>query len=231
MVKLASGKKVERKRSFKLDPEAYYTGEPSFLRTRMGLNETLKKEWKQTPDTLYFRSRVRRKSALCAYLLVHAITRIDMDIDALRTKDMTEFLNKEYPQVIWDPVSVGKMLADLAASTEEVWKDPRVTWPDHLPCPILRGGKDSNVYYSLMPAPSTVAWFHKLLIHLQSEAEAERDDPRYSAGEGAWQSSRSATALHKAAWAVGRELINAESFSHLYQDWVIARGMIREEYT
>ena len=54
------------------------------------------------------------------YLFVlDAVANIDPDIE-LRSKNLTEYLNRTRAQFIWDPVTVGKVLSDLCDAFEDV---------------------------------------------------------------------------------------------------------------
>ena len=209
MVKLNTTAKVERQRAFRLDDSAKYNGVQARYSKQMSLSDTRLKMWRDTPQEIYFRSPVRIRSAVCAFLFMSAITRLDMDMDNLKSRDLTEFLNDRYPQIIWEPYSVGKLLGELYTVTQAFLLQDRIDWPEHLPVPIQRIKKPAGISYALAPSGEGMAWFHALHFELYGEAVKERDDPKYSAGQGVWGNAKGLgqTAMFLAAERVRNRLV------------------------
>ena len=216
----------ERKRSWMLDPTGSTTGVPGFMRNTATLDRERRKNWATRPDDLFFRSPTRLRSAICAYFVVHAITRIDLERCEVKAKDMTRFLHQEYPQIIWDPISVGKLLGEMS-NASKMLEEPAVGWNPERYMPFARL-KNQNGYVSYASAsPITVFWLHAMLAELEPEALKERDDPDHTAGHGTFGHGNGATAMFNAGARIKQQLIDLnqgeEGLKVLHHQWAMSQ--------
>ena len=206
MVNLKAAKPVQRKRAFKIDPQADITGLPVYMNNRVNPNSDAKDEWSKAPNSLYFRSKVRTKSALCTYLVGHGLSRVDPESDYIKTKNVLPILFKHYSQIQWDPVSVGKILSDYV-SAAELLNAEAIGWSEKLELPLQRWRNGAGYFYSMHPGPHTTAWLWTMLKFLHAEAVKERDDPTYWSTKGSWQKKGFSTPAYNAGYIVRNKLV------------------------
>lgn len=102
--------------------------------------------------------------ALSTHLILDCVARLKPNT-AIRAKGLTELLNSEYPQLRWDAITVGKLLASLAslAMADQVSREA--------PAPHFERRQDSiSTYYVLYSTPDAHAWLLSLLTRAADRA-------------------------------------------------------------
>ena len=225
MVAIKKLKGYERDRAFRIDEQAKINGVQSAYKKQVWLQQDPAGEWRHAPDTLFFRSKVRIKSALCAYLLIHGLTKLDHDMDSMKTRDFVKFLNKEYPQIMWDPVSVGKMMGDLADMTQTLWTSDGETRSF---MPMIRDRNSAGYFYGFHQQSQTMFYLHGLLQILRPWAEYERDNPGRFQGTGTWRGKRGGdTAIVRAVHEMKNrtdKVGGVDEIGRAFPIWTFQRG-------
>lgn len=163
-------------RLFQADKQVASHGVPRFASSRMTLDDDVQRQYRRMPIEYFIKSPVRLRSAVCCSLVIHALITIDFESE-VKTTYMTRYLNEEYRQIKWDPVSVGKILSQIAAAAERLQQiDDHFEWGDALPFARLQT-TSGWVYYFGERRLQTLAWFHALLEELRPMAEKETIDP------------------------------------------------------
>lgn len=219
-------------RRFRLDENARISGLQTFVGSRMNLSPEQRDLFQAIPDSYYFKSPVRLKSAICCSLVVHALITVQFDSE-ITTNEMTKYLNDEYPQILWDPVSVGKIMSAVADNASALFEySDDFDWGPALPLARLHRAK-GHLYYYAENDMHALAYFHALLHELAPYAERERLDPRDTAiKKGGW-AGETITAINKAAFAVQEKLLatgvhTKDAIWDAYPDlWVFATTKIK----
>ena len=185
MLNIHKTKPQHGKRRFRIDDTAKIAGLPGFAAKDVALSDTGKRDWKADHDTLYFKSKVRTKSALCTTLVLNAITHIDPTIESFKSSDLTEYLNEKYPQIVWDSYTVGRILRNIAEAAELLLA-PDVGWDERFGVPLGRMRNGNGAYFYLKPVIWTSMWFHAMIAELRAPAQRESNEPGYFSNNGTW---------------------------------------------
>jgi len=207
------------RRSFIRDQHGNTTGVPHEIATFVDTTHAEKQNWRSIPDDYYFRSPARRMSALCALLVVHALTRLHQG-SIVRASDMSGMLNNEYGQISWDQTSIGRFLSELAEGAEEYTKGSDDYYIQRTPFRRHRDGH--GFYYLFNGGEMTARWLHAVLHELEPVAEKERDDVTFRANRGTFGASSitpfwdAMTRVKEKCWAQG----GPGSIDTVYEGWV-----------
>ena len=230
-LKLHTNRPIKRNRRFAVESTADITGLPAYNKSKVSLTDKQARNWRAMRDEFYFRSNVKTKSALCTMLVIHALTRVDQECETIKSADLTPFLNKEYPMVVWDPVSVGKILGAIVKAAELVMH-PEINWPEHYGIPVEKYRNGTSAHYALRPIFWTTAWLNAMMDELRPEAEKERDNPGYFATKGSWAATAGADPAFNAGLAVQSKMrqqkMADDALARAYpESYVWARSEVR----
>ena len=225
-VKLKFDALPDRRRNLVTEPTANVTGVPTYMKDIASLVPAAKKHWLDVPSTYYYRSPTKFTSAIAGLLLMHAISRMDFEVCELKAKSITQFLNHDYPQVIWDPISVGKMLGEVSAAAE-LLKSSNVAWNPERHLPFQRYRNQSGYTSYMTHSAISVMWVHAMISELAPEAAMERDDPEYKPGHGTFGAGKGSTAIYEAGYRIRDKLADLgkgdEGLKVLYRQWIMER--------
>jgi hypothetical protein len=141
-----------------LEPDAGYI--PRSLRSTIAIPETTREKWHREVKALFRPSRNGYNDTLSHLFLIDTLMRLKPD-QIIRAAKLRDLLTETRPQMLWDSVTVGRILTELADLAAERTKKGSV--------PVLSQGKDRNgTYFTLTHGTDTYQWLASLRDIAQS---------------------------------------------------------------
>lgn len=164
---------------------------PRSLRDQVAIPKSLREKWHDEVRNLFRPSRNGYNDSLSHLFLIDTLMRLKPD-QIIRAGKLRDLLAKERPQVVWDAVTVGRMLNELVDLAEEhAGKRAK---------PPLTSGRDRyGNYFLLTPGPATYEW----LMGLRQVAATSFEEELLYLQKGLEPPTRSFSVFESGKFAVG----------------------------
>ena len=148
-----------------VEPDSGYI--PRSLRPQVAIPKTTRERWHDEVKNLFRPSRNGYNDSLSHLLLIDTLMRLKPD-QIIRAGKLRDLLAKNSPQLIWDSVTVGRMLTELSDIAGE---DAKKGQKPH----ITQARDRYGAYFLISYGPDTYQWLADLRTvaanHFQDELE------------------------------------------------------------